>query len=118
VTLREAVEQVLAAVPELRPSYDDHLREYEELLDHVFLGDVSRFVVAAQACGADDVVDRTLSTLEALLRLEDVEIRELVSVSFVENIAWDEDEASERVRERLPPLLADELRRQRDWRRS
>lgn len=72
--------------------------------------------MAAEASGADELVDRSLDSLEALLRKDDAEIRELVAVPFVENVAWDGDDASERVRQRLPSLLADELRRQREWR--
>lgn len=113
MTRAEAVEQLVARVPELRPAFDEHVRDYDELLAHVFFGDVSRFVVTAEVSGSDELVERTLGALEALLKEEDAEIRELVGAFFVENIAWDADDASERVRRELPPLWAAELRRQR-----
>lgn len=116
MTGADAVEQLVAQVPELQLAYDEHVRTYDELLPHVFFGDVARFVVAAEESGTDELVERTLDSLEALLRNDVADTRELVAASFVENVAWNDDPVSERVRERLPPLLADELRRQREWR--
>lgn len=116
MTRAEAVAKLVARVPQLEPAYEEHIRDHDELLDHVFFGDVSRFVVAAEASGEDELVGRMLAALEELLREDDPEIRELIAASFVENVAWDVDDASDRIRQRLPPLLADELRQQREWR--
>ena len=116
MTPAAAVDRLVERVPELQEACDEHLRDNAELLPHVLFGDVFRFVVAAEASGAEELVDRTLSALEALLHEDADDIRNLVAVSFVENVAWDDDDASKRIRRRLPSLLADALRRQRERR--
>jgi len=85
-----------------------------ELLLHVLFGDLTRFVVAAEAAGDERLVERCLRAIERLIAEVDEKTQELVGVSFVENIAWEEDPLSSEVRGRLPPRLAAELRAQRE----
>ena len=40
------VEELLRVVPELQPAYDAHLNDNTTLLPHVFMGDLTRFVIA------------------------------------------------------------------------
>jgi hypothetical protein len=39
------IEEMLRKVPELRPYYQEHLVDYDELLPHDFMGDVTRYVM-------------------------------------------------------------------------
>ena len=38
------IEYVLAKVPQLRAVHSEHLKDNDELLPHVFMGDVTRFL--------------------------------------------------------------------------
>jgi hypothetical protein len=113
----EVANELLGAVPELAPAYEQHLADNDgELLLHVLFGDLTRFVVAAQAGKDDALVTRSLSFVERLLVEGDEGTKNLVAVSFVENLAWEADAGSDQVRQRFPPHLAAELRAQREWR--
>jgi hypothetical protein len=40
------IKELLRTVPELQPAYAEHLNDNDTLLPHVFMGDVTRFVIA------------------------------------------------------------------------
>ena len=73
--------------------YDKHIEDYDELLPHVFFGDLTRYVVelykATLDCSQDkskwDELDTILSYLEDGISGNDEEIQELIAVSFLEN---------------------------------
>jgi len=44
-TIRSLIERLLASVPDLRGVYDEHISDNDELLPHVFFGDVTRFAI-------------------------------------------------------------------------
>lgn len=93
------VEMLVSRVPELKPVFDEHIRDNDELLPHVFMGDVTRFVVdlhadilkgGAASTASSDALLRILSTLESAMRSDDEEVRELIAVSFLENLEQDD----------------------------
>ena len=86
------VEAALAtAIPEFRPAIGEHVEVYGELLPHVLFGDLTRFVLAARARQDQELVQRSLAFLEDAMREGDQGVRDLVAVSFVENIGpWDD----------------------------
>jgi len=74
-------------VPDLEPIYREHLADNDELLPHVFMGDVTRFTIAqAKAPLNDSIVVSLLECLEEGLREGGEEVKELIVVSFVENL--------------------------------
>ncbi|WP_412745542.1 hypothetical protein [Krasilnikovia sp. MM14-A1004] len=87
------VGSVVEAVPELREALAEHVRDNDEVLQHVFFGcDLVPFVVAAWKQGDTELVGRCLEVLEAAMASPDPRTRELVSVSFVEQVGpWDPD---------------------------
>lgn len=40
------IEHLLRIIPELKQAYDEHLVDNDVLLPHVFMGDVTRFIIA------------------------------------------------------------------------
>ncbi|MET8147893.1 hypothetical protein ACIBSW_25070 [Actinoplanes sp. NPDC049668] len=57
----------MEAVPELREALVEHVRDYDEILQHVFFGSVLvPFVVAAWKAGNSELVGRCLEVLEDL----------------------------------------------------
>jgi hypothetical protein len=114
VSYERVVDLLRSEVPEFAPEIDEHLEDSGEALPHVLFGDFSRFVVAARVAGDAPLVDRCLAFLEEALNDGDAQVRNLVQVSFVENVGpWDGDAAT--FIETWPPNLRKEAERQRDW---
>lgn len=110
-------ERLLREVPSLRAVFDAHLRRNDELLLHVFMGDVTRFLISNyreatnNAVGsqiADQTVSSLLATLEGAMKSPDDRLQELISVSFLENL-HQADSDYEGIKKLLGPALAKEL---------
>ncbi len=101
-------------VPKLRRPLRRHVAYYEETLPHLFMGDVSRFAVgrfrkcAAGSADACAFLAALLGALEHGMAEGPEIVQELISVSFLENLA-DEMAASSRFRALLGPALRKEL---------
>ena len=102
------VETLVARVPALRPVLDEHVRDHDCVLPHVFMGDVTRFVVEqATADGDLSSVNSILDILENGLGIASEPITDVILASFVENLAGEG-----RALRVLLPLMGEELRKQ------
>jgi hypothetical protein len=89
------VKNLVQRVPKLDALYQEHLKDNDELLPHVFMGDVTRFVVAAAAAGSARPKDwaeaqRVVALLEEALASKEPSVENLIAASFVENLEPDE----------------------------
>lgn len=108
------VEELVEVTPSLRTLYDEHLSCHEELLPHVFMGDLTRYTLDLQekVLDHDDAEARRVLT-EILDILEDgmtegsEEVKELIAVSFLENLEQDH-----KVYQSLKSILGPRLREQ------
>ncbi len=99
-------ERLAEMFPDVRKMLNDHLADYDELLPHVFLGDVTRYVLQG---GPDRA--RIVQHLEDAFAREREGIDELIAVSFVENI-----ETLECLNAALNGVTGDALRQ--EWERQ
>lgn len=100
---------LLEAVPELEPVYKAHIDNNDEVLEHVFMGDVTRFAEQIYAGDPEsECLARLLKFLDDAFATGDEMVQELVSVSFLENLSRDQ-ESYEGIRDRLSESLAREL---------
>ena len=81
------VDNMLQQLPSLKTVYDEHIDKNDSLLPHVFMGDLTRFVISE----SENVESRTTLTtlmryLDDGLRTGSDEVKELIVVSFVENL--------------------------------
>jgi hypothetical protein len=84
---QEFVADLIRLVPELEPAYREHVVFNEELLLHLFMGDVTRFAIErASGRSNEPVLARLLGYLEERLANGSEEVQELIVVSFVENL--------------------------------
>jgi hypothetical protein len=89
------ISSLVNSVPELELLMADHVAAFDELLPHVFMGDVSRFVLTkwhAKAHGSDDaaaVLKAVFTRLEIASSSNSDQVDELIGVSFVENLLPD-----------------------------
>ena len=87
------VQRLLTRLPILDDVLQAHLTENEHLLPHVFFGDVSRFTLEqhARLTSGDASARSILATLFEVMEQGAAEgseyVKELVSVSFLENLA-------------------------------
>jgi hypothetical protein len=112
--LRRANERLVRLLAErsseLRTLLDEHTAaNHGELLSHLYMGEVTEWLVNAHADGREHDVRDVLQFLEEQFE-GDEDVRELIAVSFLENLPFPgEPQAS--VRALLPPALRDELQR-------
>ena len=75
------------AVPEFAPEMDAHLSDnFGEVLNHLLFANLVRFMLAARNRGDDALVSRVLVFADLVLREGDDKARNVIEVSFVENV--------------------------------
>ena len=86
------IKMLLESVPELKSVYDEHIDDYDELLEHVFMGDVTRFAETLYKRDPNsECLVRLLSFLDKAFLTNDKKLQELISVSFLENLSQDDE---------------------------
>lgn len=78
----------------LKEVYDEHIKDNDELLPHVFMGDFTRKIVELdknirnkKAGGAEImIVKNIMDDLERWMTSGNNEVKELIIVSFIENL--------------------------------
>jgi len=77
------------AAPELKPLLSEHIQNNDDLLPHVFFGDLTRFVQTEVERENFGPVKRILDVLEDAAKSTDPAVRDLLGASFLENIELD-----------------------------
>lgn len=98
------VEQLLTAAPEFRDIHRQHVKDNDEVLPHVLLGEVTRFVIEAHRRANIGLRTRILDFLESAISSQDGKLQELIAVSFLENLHQAGDDYEE-MKELLGPNL-------------
>jgi hypothetical protein len=83
------IHRLLADEPALRSLYDDHVAANDELLPHVFFGDVTRFITGSFESDAHEARQdslRVLAILEDALGQPEPSVEDLIATSFAENL--------------------------------
>jgi hypothetical protein len=88
ITYDSFSDQLRAAVPGFDRVYDEHLADNGEILPHVLLGALVRFLSGdVELCGAGSTaLKHALPLLERGMSSRDPRVQELVAVSFLENL--------------------------------
>jgi hypothetical protein len=93
LTSENLIPAMLKEIPELHPQFDKHTRANDEVLPHVFFGDVTRFALnEASKSPTSDALRRLLSFLESAITSGDEFVQNVISVSFLENLGPPSDE--------------------------
>ncbi len=84
-------EDLIKKIPEFKNILAEHKEEYGEILPHVLFGDFTRFVIEHFVKSQKDpkskiVLQKSLELIEQMLSSDDQKIKELATVSFLENL--------------------------------
>lgn len=111
LTYENFPEQLRQQVEGFDHIYQEHLRDYDELLPHVLLGDLARFLIArVKEVGTSDLaVQSALALLESAANSGDGRLQNLVLVSFLENLDPD-DPPARALKDALAPSLRAQLK--------
>jgi len=108
---REFLEALLERIPKLSSLYDKHIQDNDELLSHLLMADLTRFAVKeSRNPEAQSVIAEMFEYLEEGLLTGSKEVRELIGVSFAENLRGEHVAL-----EFLRPLMRPRLRSEVDW---
>ncbi|REJ67372.1 MAG: hypothetical protein DWQ31_11360 [Planctomycetota bacterium] len=80
--------RVLNELPEVKPLYDRHLERFGYILPHELMSDLFDWYESELAESRNDRAELLLAILDEYYRRHDEEIEELISVSFLEYIAY------------------------------
>jgi len=111
ITYSNIINSLVEGSPILRPLLNEHLRDQQgEVLQHVFFGDLTRFILSRidgskAHSGIPEDVAGILGFLEKALSSPDEKVKELIQVSFLENL-----EPSDGRYDVLKPFLGPKLR--------
>ncbi len=103
------VESLTKSVPDLKSVYDEHISDYDELLGHVFMGDVTRFIEQLYNENPSSTsLTELFKLFDKAFSLNDEYLKEVISVSFLENLSRDES-SFEGIKNMLSDQLKEEL---------
>ena len=83
------VRSMAARFPGLEPVLAEHIKDNQEILPHLFFGDMTRYALSSVRVGRPDQtpeLHRLLDLLEEAFSGGDEELQELIAVSFLENL--------------------------------
>jgi hypothetical protein len=102
--------------PELRTLLQEHLDDYDGLLPHLLLADVTRWLVVRQSepGRTDPVVASVLEFLEKYFVSGGEQMSELIAVSVLETMPLRGEEGAQ-IREFLGPAMRDHLEQHLSW---
>ena len=101
--------QFVETLPFARAVYEEHLRDYGELLPHVLMANLRRLFADLVEAGSEEEVKIFLDGIETLAASPSDSIRNVVDVSFIEDALLGRDRetrALQRVRGLLGPATA------------
>lgn len=107
-TIDDLVRDLVDAEPELDSVLQEHLGDNDELLPHLLLGDVTRWL---EKSGPNAAV---LAVLEHHMAAGDDAVQNVVAASFLENLVAGEP-ADDAIRAALGPRLRAELDAMESW---
>jgi hypothetical protein len=103
-------------IPEFQNEFETHLKDqHGEILQHVLFGEFTRFFVrnyyeSQKNSGAENVLLRCGSFIEEMLASNELNLKGLVVVSFLENLFEPKEEYYQPIKQYLKPRTLELLR--------
>ena len=96
--------QFVQALPFARVVYEEHVREHGEVLPHILMADLRHLFIELVEAGKEDEVRRFLEGIETLAASPADGIRNVVEISFIEDLVLG-DRHETRALNKVRPLL-------------
>jgi hypothetical protein len=111
LTRENFFESVLKVAPDFRSTYEEHIKDNDEVLVHLLMADLTRFVLTqcSECAGVPGSILPLLSLLEEGINSSDDYLSNAVAVSFVENLQG--EPALPLLRPNLGSGLSEQLRK-------
>jgi hypothetical protein len=114
----EFLAEMVKQVPELKGVYKEHKSFNGEVLSHILMAEITRFIVSqhrliTSGSQSSHTLDSCLGFLEEGMKNGTEGVQEVISLSFLENLAQSDD-LYFLLRSRLGPALRTELRTYED----
>jgi hypothetical protein len=84
--MQQVFDSLLEQVPEFKPTYDEHLADYDGLLPHVLMGELFVFASDAYARGEIVLLARIVNFINWAASSGDDDVRNVVHASFIEEV--------------------------------
>ena len=113
------VDDLVRRFPNLGPLLDEHIRDFDVVLPHLFMADLERYVGDLFRRSQTDIEDaaalraevkQIMDALEAGYAKGPDEIEELISVSFLEHLSRPRVEPGWEIRALVGPRMARQLK--------
>lgn len=86
------IKQLIDAAPGLRIVLDEHINYYDEFLSHVFMGDATRFIEEVYNSNPESMTFLNLiNVINEGFELGNLDVQNLILVSFLENLACNQN---------------------------
>jgi hypothetical protein len=82
------IQSLISEFPGIEPVYEDHVRDFDELLPHLLFGDVVRWVERLYEAGDHSTIKAFVARMESDYPTLDPACRNLVDVSFAEDLPY------------------------------
>jgi hypothetical protein len=119
ITYENFAELLVKNVPELKKYYDEHLKDNEEIIQHVFLGEIF-FYISKNINSEEEIpnyIIKLIKFLDDASKSSNRRIDNLICVSFLEYLMFpsNKDIFLIKLRSLLTPKLTEELKKMEDW---
>ena len=114
ISPKHFIEKLAKEIPGGVPILEEHVKDFGEMLPHVFMGELTRYVLNLHKAsgGSDpniqDKLRQILDRLEEGFAHGDDAVKELIGVSFLENLTG--EEGRETLRGLLGPTMSEALK--------
>jgi hypothetical protein len=88
MTKERFIDDLVRGCPEARPVVEEHLHDHGEILLHLVVADVLRLAIAMFDGGETEPLNRCLGAVSTGLTDGDEYVQNAISVSFVEDTPW------------------------------
>ena len=88
ITKERFIDDLVRECPEARPVVEEHLQDHGEILLHLVAADVLRLAIAMFNAGETEALNLCLGVVATGLTDGDEYVQNAISVSFVEDTPW------------------------------
>lgn len=115
ITYQNFAERLIEEVPDLKGIYEEHIKDNDEIINHVFMNDVYCHIEKTIDKKIPPYMKSLINFLDKAIVCGDEMVENLVAVSFLENLITTKKHSEKIIVSFLSLTLIEELRKMREW---